>query len=214
MSDNKYRAEKMEIVENELKSDAKRTIDEMHEEIMNQIQEELLNIKQVQKQITKIQKRNKQPNFSLLTKLQLNSMELSHKLHPIDKPKLHFGEVELSIEQFKDDGCDNNVEIDFSKKLISYAKKGTEDETGFNIFSTKLLNMLDIDVKSPFDEFIHSLKAAIKEDMLSNNVLNEVSKSYFLKLLSNFRNNSALTTNEKEHLSELIIFLASSAEMS
>lgn len=65
MSDNKFRAGKMEIVENEIKSNAKRTIDEMHEEIMNQIQEELLNIKQVQKQITKIQKRNKQPDLSL-----------------------------------------------------------------------------------------------------------------------------------------------------
>ncbi len=201
----------LERTRNEIKSITKKVIDEFYEEIINEIQEELASIEQVKNQITRMRKRFKLPDLSHLTWSQLNELEFSYE------QSLHYKQhkaLEHEIEPFKDDGYDNNVEIDFSKKLISYAKKGTEDGTGFNIFSTKLLNMLDINVKSPFNEFIHSLKAAIKEDMLSNKVLNEVPESYFLKLLSNFRNNSALTTNEKEHLSELIIFLASSAEMS
>ena len=205
----------IETTKGEMESTTKGAIDENHKEIINDIQEELVNIENVKKQITKILKRHKLLSLSHLTWSQLIDLESSLEFQKHNnEPLKQLGQIENSAVMLKSDIRTNIAPGEYSNKLSSFAKKGTSDGTGFNIISHELLEKLNISVNSSFDEFIYSLKIANKTDILSNKVLSKIAKSYFSKLISNFENNNALTSTEKEHLSEFIVYLTSSSIIS
>ena len=65
------------ITEVEVKNNLKGVSDEFYEELKSKIDEELINIIQIKKQISKIQKKSKLPDLSHLTLSDLNGLELS-----------------------------------------------------------------------------------------------------------------------------------------
>lgn len=85
MKYNSLKVAKMENVEKKRRSNTKRAIDESHEKIMKEIEEELTKIDDLQKQIEQIRKKNKLPDLSHLTWSQLESLELSYKRPTQDK---------------------------------------------------------------------------------------------------------------------------------
>ena len=80
MSDNRLKVVKIENIKSEVKSNLKRAIDEFHEEIVNEIQEELTKMEQVKKQIDKIRKRCKLPDLSQFYRFQLQLFHLQKVL--------------------------------------------------------------------------------------------------------------------------------------
>ena len=212
MSDNILKVIKIETTKGEMESTIKGSIDENHKEIINDIQEELVNIENVKKQITKILKRHKLLSLSHLTWSQLIDFESSLKSqNHNNEPEKLLEQIENGVIILKSDILTNIAPGEYSNKLSSFAKKGTRDGTGFNIISYELLKILNINANSSFDEFIYSLKLANKTNRLSNKVLRKITKPYFSRLISNFEKNNALTSTEKEHFSEFITYLASSS---
>ena len=136
MSDNILKGIKIETVKGEIESTIKEAIDENHEEIIADIQEELVNIEQVKNQITKILKRHKMLYLSHLTWLQLIELEASLEFQKhSNEPLQQLGQIDNSATMLKNDVWTNVALGDYSNKLSSFAKKGTIDGTGFNIFS-------------------------------------------------------------------------------
>ncbi len=200
MSDNRLKVVKIENIKSEVKSNLKRAIDEFHEEIVNEIQEELTKMEQVKKQIDKIRKRCKLPDLSHLTWSQLESLELSYKkqLNQQSKQDILIEKEKCEIEQFKKDKQDNlvkgnNTNISFSTER----KKKSLMEQSFNQIKTALrtirekyanklkivaqINELDKNWKYYFDNPKDFHELLLKKIDGSKNLLHYI-KQYYIAL--------------------------------
>ncbi|MHA1198492.1 MAG: hypothetical protein ACTSQF_03975, partial [Candidatus Heimdallarchaeaceae archaeon] len=186
-----------------------------------EIQEELENIKQVQKSLQKLTKKAKQDKKQK-RKSQIEEHEIvmfkndaqgkfmksadlntSSKFLKGQKPIMHpsSNNSPQQLSPYK-----TAFTLDASLELVSYARKNTKDGTSCSLFTKDFLDFLNLDCNSSFNDLIDALQRIIEYNtILLNPILKKLSMNVLIEYIEILSESNGLTSTYKEKLSELFL---------
>lgn len=162
------------------------------EAMQAEIQEELEQIKDIQKTLLKLTKPAKLDKESAkLAKTRKNDSLLKRKLP--NEPANY--KTTFTLHE--------------TLNLVSYSKRNTLDGSSASLYNRGMLNILGLSKDSSFNDLIISLNNLIDDDqIILNPVYKKLSKNTMISYISNLSESIGLTPTHKEKISEMLLLFS------